>query len=441
MDRPQTMNHRRRIIDRAAQQSDTMQLSAFGEKFAASSGISGLMEDLGTALVDDPSLLFMGGGNPGRIDAVEKLFAERLQQLLQDRDRRLQLFGVYQSPQGDRSFRDELAAYLRKRCGWNVGPQHIAVANGSQSAFFVLSNLFAGAMHDGGERHIHLPLSPEYVGYRDIGLAQPFYTATAPRIERLEEGQFKYHVDITALDLPSSTAALCISRPSNPTGNVVADPEIEALDALARARGVPLIIDGAYGQPFPALVYGEPTPFWNENTILMLSLSKLGLPGARTGRVVARPEIAQAFARANTVLSLASGTLGPQLLRGMLSDGSLDALCRDSIHPFYATRRQLALDAVAASRGDLPVWVHRPEGAFFLWLWCEGLPIDSLELYQRLKARGVIVLPGNDFFIGTPDDWTHRHECLRLSYAGDPATIEKGIAVVMDELRRAYAGE
>lgn len=434
------MNHRRRITDGATWQSDNMQLSAFGEKFAASSGISGLMEDLGTALVDDPSLLFMGGGNPGRIDAVEALFARRLQRILDDPERRLQLFGVYQSPQGDRGFRAELAAYLRSRFGWDLGPEHIAVANGSQSAFFVLSNLFAGSMRDGGERHIHLPLSPEYVGYRDIGLSSTFYTATPPRIERLEEGLFKYHVDLPALELPKSSGALCISRPSNPTGNVVADSEIAALDALAQARGIPLIIDGAYGQPFPALVYDEPTPFWNDNTVLMLSLSKLGLPGARTGIIVARPEIARAFARANTVLSLASGTLGPQLLRGMLGDGSLDKLCEDSIRPFYAARRQLALDAVAASRGDLPVWVHRPEGAFFLWLWCEGLPIDSLELYQRLKARGVIVLPGNDFFIGTPDDWSHRRECLRLSYAGDPATIEQGIALTMDEVRRAYAG-
>jgi valine--pyruvate aminotransferase len=396
------------------------------------------MDDLGTALEENPSLLFMGGGNPGRVEAAEAFFQARIEAVLADPARRHQLFGVYQSPQGDPAFRAELAAYLRKAYGWDVGPDHVAVANGSQSAFFVLSNLFAGPMSDGRERHIHLPLSPEYVGYRDIGLVHEFYTATPPRIERLDDGLFKYHVDTAALLPPDSAGALCISRPSNPTGNVVADTEIDALDALARARDIPLIIDGAYGQPFPALVYGEPAPFWNDNTILMLSLSKLGLPGARTGIVIAHPDIARAFARANTVLSLACGTLGPQLLRGMFADGSLDALCRESIRPFYATRRQRALDAVARGRGDLPVWVHRPEGAFFIWLWCEGLPIDSRVLYQRLKARGVIVLPGNDFFIGTPDDWRHRHECLRLSYAGDPATIDRGIALVMDELHRAY---
>jgi len=103
--------------------------------------------------------------------------------------------------------------------------------------------------------------------------------------------------------------------------------------------------------------------------------------------------------------------------------------------------------SVEAARGDLPIWIHQPQGAFFLWLWCENLPIDSFELYERLKARGVIVLPGNDFFIGSAagggagsaDDWAHSKECLRISYAGDVQTIEAGIALIMHELHQTYA--
>ncbi|MFK7831093.1 MAG: valine--pyruvate transaminase [Congregibacter sp.] len=415
-----------------------MQLSAFGEKFTADSGISSLMEDLGAALDEDPSLLFMGGGNPGRVDAAQLMFSQRLKTILDDRDQCHQLLGTYQSPQGDLEFRSALAAYLRQSLGWDLGPQHIAVANGSQSAFFVLYNMFAGAMPDGTSRHIHLPLSPEYVGYRDIGLNSNFFKATRPHVERGDEGMFKYRIDFDAFAPSDRTGALCVSRPSNPTGNVLSDDEMSRLDALAREQGVPLIVDGAYGHPFPGLIYTDATPAWNENTVLMLSLSKLGLPGVRTGVVVARPDIAHAFARANTVLNLACGTLGPRLIGGMLRDGSLHMLCKDALQPFYSERRALALQSVEQGRGDLPVWVHRAEGAFFLWLWCEKLPIDSLELYARLKQRGVIVLPGNDFFIGINDEWAHSRECLRLSYAGEPQTIRAGIALVMDELHRAY---
>jgi valine--pyruvate aminotransferase len=417
-----------------------MRLSAFGAKFAASSGISSLMDDLGTALEDNPSLLFMGGGNPGRVEAAEAFFQRRIEAILADPERRHQLLGVYQSPQGDRALRRELAAYLQREYGWAVGPQHIAIANGSQSAFFVLYNLFAGRMADDTLRRIHLPLSPEYVGYADIGLGEDFFTATRPRIERLDEGRFRYQVDFPALQIDERVAALCVSRPSNPTGNVISDGDVAELAARAGAANVPLILDGAYGLPFPGLIYREARPYWDDNTVLMLSLSKLGLPGARTGIVIAHPDIAAAFARANTVISLACGTLGPQLLRGTLADGSLGRLCRDVLRPFYAERRRLALEVFDRERGDLPLQVHAPDGAFFLWLWCEHLPIDSRELYERLKTRGVVVLPGNDFFIGTGHDWPHRHECLRLSYAGDATTIRSGIEILVSELRDVYVG-
>ena len=39
------------------------------------------------------------------------------------------------------------------------------------------------------------------------------------------------------------------------------------------------------------------TPAWDENMILTMSLSKIGLPGTRTGIVIARPEIIRAVVR------------------------------------------------------------------------------------------------------------------------------------------------
>jgi valine--pyruvate aminotransferase len=417
-----------------------MKLSAFGEKFAADSGISALMEDLGTALNDDPSLLFMGGGNPGHIEAVQAVVARAMRALLDDRERRQQVLGVYQAPQGDRSCRVDLAAWLRRHCGWDLGPENIAIANGSQSAFFVLANLFAGPDARGGAGTVHLPLSPEYVGYRNAGLTESFFTAARPQIELRDGGMFKYHLD-PAQQLPPGTSAVCLSRPCNPTGNVIGDEELARIDAQARAANVPLMLDSAYGLPFPGLSYTGATPHWNDNTILLLSMSKLGLPGVRTGIVIARPEIARAFARANTVLSLASGTLGPALLRELVVSGELETLCSSVIHPYYLERRQLALDTLRHGLAGLPVRIHEPDGAFFLWLWCDGLPMGSEVLYRRLKSRGVIVLPGQEFFIGLDDDWAHRHECLRLSYAGDSTTVSAGCALVADELQRIYAGD
>jgi valine--pyruvate aminotransferase len=91
-----------------------------------------------------------------------------------------------------------------------------------------------------------------------------------------------------------------------------------------------------------------------------------------------------------------------------------------------------------AACAGLPLRIHRPEGAFFLWLWFPGLPIPSEELYRRLKQRDVLVLSGHHFFPGVAQDDPHQHECLRLSYAQPPESVRAGIAILAEEVRRAY---
>ncbi|MEJ2530496.1 MAG: valine--pyruvate transaminase [Halioglobus sp.] len=416
-----------------------MKLSAFGQKFAGDSGIVQLMDDLGSALTDNPDMIFMGGGNPGRLQAVEAVFQQRLETIMADPEQRHALFGIYQSPQGDPAFREQLATFLKRQFGWPLTAANIALSNGSQPAFFVLYNLLAGVMPDGGRRTIHLPLAPEYIGYGDVGLCDHFFTATRPSIELLEGGLFKYHVDFSRLQPGEETAALCVSRPTNPTGNVLTDEEIAHLDQIARQRDIPLIIDGAYGLPFPNILFTEARPHWNENTILALSLSKLGLPGVRTGIIVAREEIIRAFTNANTIISLACGTLGPALARALFDSGEILSLTRDHVTPFYRDRSRQTVKWFRERLGDLPCHIHRPEGAIFLWLWLEGLPITSQLLYERLKARGVLVVPGHNFFIGLGEDWSHRDECIRVSYARDEADVRRGVAIIAEEVRRAYS--
>ena len=135
-----------------------MKLSAFGKKFSGESGIVELMDDLGNALNENPDMIFMGGGNPGRLQEVEAIFQQRLEAIMADPRQRHSLFGIYQSPQGDSEFREQVARFLRREYGWSLTAANIAVSNGSQPAFFLLHNLFAGAMPDGSHRTIHLPL-------------------------------------------------------------------------------------------------------------------------------------------------------------------------------------------------------------------------------------------------------------------------------------------
>lgn len=415
-----------------------MKLSAFGEKFSGSTGIVELMDDLGTALNENPGMIFMGGGNPGRIPEAEAIFKKRLEAVLQDPQQLHSLMGIYQSPQGDKLFLNQIASLLRKEFGWDVSERNIAISNGSQPAFFILYNMLAGTMPDGKHRSIHLPLAPEYIGYTDIGLSEQFFTATRPEIELLDEHIFKYHVDFSKLQITQQTAAMCVSRPTNPTGNVLTDNEVEHLDEIAQAADIPLIIDGAYGLPFPGILFNEAKPHWNQNTVLVLSLSKLGLPGVRTGIVVAREEIIQAFSNANTVVSLACGNFGPTIARELFKTGEILSLSRNLIKPFYQECATQAVKWFRESFGEVPYRIHKPEGAIFLWLWFDGLPISSQELYERLKRRGVLVVPGHNFFPGMDEGWRHQQECIRVSYAQDGDTVRKGIALIAEEVAKAY---
>lgn len=416
-----------------------LKLSRFGRKMTAHSGIVELMDDLGQALRVNPSMLFMGGGNPALIEPVADVFQHILQEIADDQATCRQMLGVYQSPQGDEACIQQLAALFQKEYSWDISPQNIAIANGSQSAFSVLFNMLAGEDEQGHLRRIQLPLTPEYLGYSDVGVQPDLFTAVRPSIELLPERQFKYRVNFDELTVDGSTAALCVSRPTNPTGNVITDDELQQLDQLAQAAGVPLIIDGAYGTPFPNIVFTDIVPFWNDNTILVLSLSKLGLPGVRTGIVVASEETIRAFSQINTIMSLACGTLGPAIAQKLMASNQLLPLSREYIQPFYADKMRYCLRRLHELFGDTPYRVHKPEGAIFIWLWFEGLPISSQVLYERLKQQGVLVIAGHHFFPGLQEPWQHTQECIRLNYTQSADVVDAGLRALVAEVKKAYS--
>ena len=421
-----------------------MKLSIFGQRFTRNTGAVELMTDLGAAMAADVPPMMLGGGNPAHIPEMIAIFRERFHAVLDDdRDFR-RLVADYPDPVGEQTFRSALAGVLRRECGWDVGPENIALTAGSQQGFFLLFNLLAGPQVDGGLRRILLPLTPEYVGYGDLGVTQDLFVARRPVIEHLPDRLFKYHVDFAALDgasdLQGNVAAICASRPTNPTGNVLTDDEVNRLRTLSRRLDVPLILDNAYGLPFPQIVFTKATPIWDENIIVCMSLSKLGLPGLRTGIVVARPEIIAALGAMTAVTSLAVGSVGPVLVRELVASGEIVRLSREVIRPFYQQRAAQALLWLREALDGCDWHVHTPEGALFLWLWLPQLSISSADLYARLKARGVLVLSGHHFFPGLDESpqehWPHRDQCLRVTYARDEETVQRGIAILGDEVRR-----
>ncbi|MFA0012152.1 valine--pyruvate transaminase [Vibrio lentus] len=414
-----------------------MQFSKFGEKFNRYSGITRLMDDLNDGL-RTPGAIMLGGGNPAAIPAMLDYFNQASADMLASGEL-IAALANYDGPQGKDSFIKSLAAMLKETYGWDISEKNISLTNGSQSGFFYLFNLLAGQQPDGSHKKILLPIAPEYIGYGDAGIDDDIFISYHPEIELLENRQFKYHVDFEQLKVDDSVAAICASRPTNPTGNVLTDEEVRKLDKLARENNIPLLIDNAYGLPFPNIIFEDVEPFWNENTILCMSLSKLGLPGVRCGIVIASEEVTQALTNMNGIISLAPSSVGPAIANHMIENGDLLRLSSEVIKPFYKEKSLRAVELLQQAIDDPRFRIHKPEGAIFLWLWFDELPITTMELYDRLKARGVLIVPGEYFFIGQEDEWDHAHQCLRMNYVQDDEAMQKGIKIIAEEVKKAYS--
>ena len=418
------------------------QFSDFGQRLCGGSGIEELMEDLGNAMATGgPDIRMLGGGQPAHIPEVNALWRRRMEELMGADGAFEKMLSNYDPPRGNPHFLEALAGLFREHLGWDVSPKNLAITTGGQTAFFFLFNALAGEFSDGRSKKILLPLVPEYIGYANQSVGSEIFRAVKPCIEKIGEHDFKYRVDFENLHIDEDIAAICVSRPTNPTGNVLTDEEITKLAKLASDNGIPLIIDNAYGAPFPNIIFTEATPVWDENIVLTLSLSKIGLPGTRTGIVVAREEIAAAVASMSAIVGLANGNIGQAIMEPLVRSGEILELSNQVVKPYYIQKSRQARQWVDESfDSTLPYRVHLSEGALFLWLWFEDLPISSQELYERLKARGVLIVSGHYFFFGLDDSqpWQHRHECIRMTFTMDERTVKEGIKTIAEEVEAAY---
>ena len=412
-----------------------MNLSDFGERFRGYSGITHLMDDLSEGLAQ-PGVVMLGGGNPAQIPEVKAVF-ERILSELQQSGRLVDTLANYDGPQGKTGFLETLADFFRQQFGWDISSKNIALTHGSQSSFFILFNSFAGQAGSVSKR-VLIPLVPEYIGYSDVGIDPELIVSQEARIQHLDDGFFKYQIDFDHLRVDQTTGLICVSRPTNPSGNVLTDAECQQLDAIARRHDVPLLIDNAYGTPFPNIIFNDVNPFWNDNCIVCMSLSKLGLPGARTGIVVANEDVIRFFSNMTAITSLAPSGLGAEIVSQLIADDALLGLCNDLIRPFYRRRAELAVELLRSAIDAPGLHIHKPEGSMFLWLWFEDLGITTSELYQRLKSKGLLVVPGKYFFPGQAQASEHAESCIRMNYVQSEDELARGIEILANELRACW---
>jgi GntR family transcriptional regulator / MocR family aminotransferase len=170
---------------------------------------------------------------------------------------------------------------------------------------------------------------------------------------------------------------------------------------------------------------GEPTPALKSldragRVVYVGSLSKTLAPGLRIGYIVAPAPLAAELRALRRLMLRHPATYLQRAFALFLSLGHHDALLR-RLAVTQRERAALLLDALARHLPDCEV--APLSGGASLWL---RLPpgTDARALEQRARAQGVLVEPGDVFFLSEPAPAAY----IRLGFSATPtAAIEPGI--------------
>jgi valine--pyruvate aminotransferase len=406
--------------------------SRISRKLEENNGILSLMSDLSEAWVSQgDKQAFLGGGNPARILPAEAIFESAFQSIAQNSETARALLGDYSGPIGNRDIRELTAQYLSPLLRADLNWENIGFFNGSQNAFSFLLNAFSGTMEDGSFKKITLPIVPEYIGYADQTWEENVFEANLPEMETLSPYRFKYKVNRDSLNLENS-GCIAISRPTNPTGNVISASELNFLYDEARNRDIPLLVDLAYGNPFPNLIGAHEPITFRPGMVLSLSFSKIGLPGVRFGIIVSDAPIIRTLSAFGAVANLSSGNLGAELARFFWKNNTLIDLSNNILRPYYESKKIEALEIIegALQSRDVSYSIHAPDGGFFLWIYFPTLKITNRELYQLCKVENLYIVSGHYFFPGLSVDFSHVGKCIRLTYCRAQKEIVLGAEIL-----------
>lgn len=219
-------------------------------------------------------------------------------------------------------------------------------------------------------------------------------------MESSSDGGFDWRLDLDSFNaaVTKDTGVIVVTNPNNPTGSVLTESEMDAIVAAADRVGAWLVVDEIYRGAEPS---GPMTPTFMgryDKLVITGGLSKaFGLPGLRTGWIVAEPKLIQHLCQYHDYM-----TLTPSYLSDYLADAVMREPMRSKVleRTRSIIRKHLPpVEEWINSHSDIFDYCRPQAGA--ICTVRSNLPVDTTVLFEMfLREQSVLITPGQHFGIG-----------------------------------------
>ena len=317
----------------------------------------------------------------------------------------------YTPPDGLPAMKKAVIRYTEENYNRLVAPENVIITNGAKQSLF---NIFYSILNPQDEV---IMIAPYWVSYAEmIKMCMGIPVVVTP-----EDGTFVPRFEDIERAVTSSTRAIIVNSPNNPSGAIYPDELIEKIVNLCEKKGIFMICDDIYHK----LTFDRnvATPAWtfakkdieDSHIIVVNGVAKLyGMTGFRIGWVVAPRALIKVM---TNVIAQTTSCVSP--LAQAAAEGALNGLQSvvEALRLQIQNNRDVVLQEMRTFNGARLI---EPKGTFYALPDIRAFNNNSVEVSKfLLKKAMVVTVPGKEFGM-------EGH--IRLSFAGSVKDITEGIA-------------
>ncbi|MBD0386028.1 MAG: pyridoxal phosphate-dependent aminotransferase [Nostoc sp. C3-bin3] len=320
----------------------------------------------------------------------------------------------YGAAAGEPKLREAIAHKLKIDNGLDYKLENVIVTNGGKHSLY---NLMVALIDPGDEVIIPAPYWLSYPEMVTLVGGVPVIVPTDATTG------YKITPEQLRKAITPKTKLFILNSPSNPTGMVYTPDEIKALAQVVVDADIFVVSDEIYEKILydgaEHISIGSLGKEIFDRTLISNGFAKAySMTGWRLGYLAGPVEIIKA---ASSIQGHSTSNVCTFAQYGAIAALQSPQDCVEEMRQAFAKRRQVMLDRLNAIPG---LSTAKPDGAFYLFPDVSQIGLKSLEFCDALlEKHQVAVIPGIAF--GADNN-------IRLSYATDMATIEKG----MDRLEK-----